>query len=267
MGPSITWSLLFLCFSAFTITISSAAPLEHVSINRPRIVNGTDAVIDHIPFQVSLEFFNSHTCGGAILNGDTIITAAHCLDYFTESHPLSTLTIRVGSSYLQRDGLVYNISRVITHESYNAATYDYDIALLKLSTQLSFSNSVQPVVLSRSRADLLDDEMVQVSGWGRIRTGGPLATVLQRLDMPVLNQEDCSRIFRPINTITERMFCAGYVGGEGDSCNGDSGGPLVNSNNVLYGLVSWGPAQCAYRGYSGVYTNVAFFHDWINMHL
>lgn len=81
--------------------------------------------------------------------------------------------------------------------------------------------------------------------------------------MPVLAQTECENIYRTINPITGRMFCAGFVGGEGDSCNGDSGGPLVDGNNVVYGLVSWGLSQCALEGYTGVYTNVAFFHTWI----
>lgn len=254
-----------LCCTSLLVQHSFAAPSDY-NYNRPRIVNGTDTLIDHIPFQVSLMFFNSHTCGGAILTLDTVITAAHCLDYFSEHHPISTLSVRVGSSYLQRDGLVYNLSRVIVHENYSPATYDYDIALLKLATPLTVSNAVQPLLVARNRSELLDNEMVQVSGWGRTRTGGPLADVLQKIYMPVLNQTECVDIFKDINKITDRMFCAGYVGGDGDSCNGDSGGPLVNENNVLYGLVSWGPSKCASKGYTGVYTNVAYFHDWIVTH-
>lgn len=126
--------------------------------------------------------------------------------------------------------------------------------------------AVQPLALAQNRANLNDNEMVQVSGWGRVRTGGPLAEVLQRIDMPVISQTECTAMFRLVNTITDRMICAGYVAGTGDSCNGDSGGPMVNRNNVLYGLVSWGPAQCASVGYTGVYTNVAFFYDWIVQH-
>lgn len=258
-----TCSILFLLSCAFIASLTAAAPADEVYINRPRIVNGTDSSVQEIPFMASLEFFGSHTCGGAILTRDTVITAAHCLDYFSEHHPLSTLTIRVGTSYLQREGSVFNISRMIIHPLYNAATYDFDIALLKLATPITFGQTVQPVVLARNRADLLDDEMVQVSGWGRVRSGGPLADVLQKLEMPVLRQTECEQIFRTINTVTVRMFCAGYVNGAGDSCNGDSGGPLVNRNNVLYGLVSWGPSQCALQGFTGVYTSVAHFQAWI----
>lgn len=123
-----------------------------------------------------------------------------------------------------------------------------------------------PHYTDRSKDNLKVPFSLQVSGWGRIRTGGPLADVLQSIRMPVLSQDECVRIFRKINPVTERMFCAGYLLGEGDSCNGDSGGPLVNDYNILYGLVSWGPSQCAIEGYTGVYTNVAYFYDWIMEH-
>lgn len=256
MGPF----LLLLCCALFSVGSTFAAP------SIPRIVNGTDTAIASIPFQVSLQFYNMHTCGGAILNQHTIITAAHCLDYMTEHHTLSMLSVRVGSSYLQREGTVYNLSQAIVHELYEPNSYDYDVALLKLRTPLVYTNAVQPLMLGTDRTHLADNEMVQVSGWGRLHTGGPLAQVLQRIEFPVLPQGECEALFGRINKITDRMFCAGFLRGEGDSCSGDSGGPLVNQNNVLYGLVSWGPAECAIKGYTGVYTDVTRVHDWIMEH-
>lgn len=52
-----------------------------------------------------------------------------------------------------------------------------------------------------------------------------------------------------------------------DTCQGDSGGPLMmfSSNNqwILVGLTSYGEG-CAQPAYSGVYTRVAAYQDWIN---
>jgi len=52
-----------------------------------------------------------------------------------------------------------------------------------------------------------------------------------------------------------------------DACQGDSGGPLMMftpmNQWVLVGLTSFGEG-CARKSYSGVYTRVAAFKDWIS---
>lgn len=63
-------------------------------------------------------------------------------------------------------------------------------------------------------------------------------------------------------TVTNNMFCSGWlnVGGR-DQCQGDSGGPVI-SNNVLVGISSWG-YQCGLANYPGVNTRVSNFSSWI----
>jgi trypsin len=45
-----------------------------------RIVGGHDDVIENVPWQISLQRNGAHHCGGSILNQNTILTAAHCVE-------------------------------------------------------------------------------------------------------------------------------------------------------------------------------------------
>lgn len=91
--------------------------------------------------------------------------------------------------------------------------------------------------------------------------GGSVSPNLMGVSVPIVSKATCAQVYQSMNTITDRMICAGYTAGGKDSCQGDSGGPLTSSG-VLYGIVSWGRG-CAQPKYPGVYTNVANLRSWI----
>jgi len=43
-----------------------------------RIVGGKEVDIDDAPYQVSLEYYGWHLCGGALISAKFVLTAAHC---------------------------------------------------------------------------------------------------------------------------------------------------------------------------------------------
>ena len=61
-------------------------------------------------------------------------------------------------------------------------------------------------------------------------------------------------------TVVDSEICAGRGGA--DSCVGDSGGPLVDSYGLCVGIVSGG-FDCASPVFPGVYTEIAYFLDFI----
>ncbi|XP_026477686.1 venom serine protease Bi-VSP-like [Ctenocephalides felis] len=139
--------------------------------------------------------------------------------------------------------------------------------------------SVKPICLP-TPSDVRNDDYVRkfpfVAGWGALRFGGPSATKLQELQIPVVTNEQCKENYASFKAqiIDERVLCAGYANGGKDACQGDSGGPLmlpINDNRdgyhyYLIGVVSYG-FKCAEPGFPGVYTRVSQFLPWIESKL
>merc|ERR1719410_2067839 len=88
---------------------------------------------------------------------------------------------------------------------------------------------------------------------------------LMKVDVPVVTDGTC-RLEYPFS-IADSMICAGEYGK--DSCQGDSGGPMVcynaDGSGYLGGIVSWG-IGCGGLFHPGVYTEVAYFVDWVETH-
>lgn len=51
-----------------------------------RIVGGQETNIEKFPHQISLEYNKKHSCGGAIISRNYVITAAHCIEYVAKNY-------------------------------------------------------------------------------------------------------------------------------------------------------------------------------------
>lgn len=161
----------------------------------------------------------------------------------------------------------YRVEKIFVHSKFVPATYDYDIAILKLKEPITFSPYVFPACLPN--ADFANDILMNqksgtVSGFGRLYENGRLSERLKVLEVPYVDRNTCklSSSFK----ITENMFCAGYNTEAKDACQGDSGGPHVTKYKNTYfitGIVSWGEG-CAKKGKYGVYTKVSKFQRWLH---
>ncbi|XP_035905334.1 trypsin-5-like [Anopheles stephensi] len=225
-----------------------------------RIVGGFAIDITDAPYQVSVQHDNEHVCGGSILNRKWILSAAHC--YNDES--LSQSTVRVGSSEHASGGTVMKVARIIPYPHHSSNTNNYDIALLELKSELTFSDKVQPVVLPEQDEPIVEGTMGIVSGWGLTLSDADSNDVLRATNVPTVNQQECNKAYHSYGGITEQMFCAGYKHGGQDTCRKDSGGPFV-AEGKLIGVISWGH-ECAMAGYPGVYARVASVREWIREH-
>lgn len=73
------------------------------------------------------------------------------------------------------------VARIILHPSYDSTTSDNDIALLRLSSPVTFTDYIRPVCLAASDSIFNNGTDSWVTGWGAVQEGGESACCSQAL--------------------------------------------------------------------------------------
>lgn len=253
-----------------------------------RIISGQPASLHAWPWMVAIfdEQFGTvfFRCGGSLINRQYILTAAHCVADLLGLIPADRFTVRLGDLDLVSDAdgaspLEMKVERIKVHERYDYRERQpllFDIALMKLSRPVEFSDSIRPICLpglEYARTATFDGKTPFVIGWGRTEDGTK-SDVLRQVQLPVQTEQECKLAY-PKVAIGPTHICAGLTQGGKDSCQGDSGGPLMVTDFkrtfrseilppwILAGIVSTG-AKCAQRRSYGIYTRVTAYIDWIS---
>lgn len=151
-----------LVFTLISVIHCQRVPLFNI-VDGGRIVGGMEVCIEETPYQVSLQYYDSPICGGAILTDKFVITAAHCVF----GRPARTLFVRVGTSNKYEGGVVHDVAVAQIHPSYNRATYDYDVAILQLAVPIKIDDrKTQEISMPRYGEVIPEKTLVLVSGWG-----------------------------------------------------------------------------------------------------
>ncbi|XP_034269275.1 transmembrane protease serine 7 isoform X2 [Pantherophis guttatus] len=235
-----------------------------------RIVGGSETNEGEWPWQASLHFAGVAYCGASVISNEWLLSAAHCFQGNRLSDP-RIWTAHLGMHRKGKAKFVSTLKRIIVHEYYNSQNYDYDIALLQLSTPWleTMRWSVGPICLPPTIHNVHPGEKCWVTGWGQKQeTNDDTPAILQKAEVEIVDQTVCHSTY---GLITSRMLCAGIMSGKRDSCKGDSGGPLSCRNKgdgkwFLMGIVSWGYG-CGRPNFPGVYTRVSKFATWIQKYM
>ena len=231
-----------------------------------RIVGGDPAPAYAWPWQVYISFRGQFICGGTLIDPQYVVSAAHCV--VGQSFNPSDYLIRVGAHNMAQQGFysgtVYRVVSLRVHEQYVNAESGYDVSIMRLSTAVAVSDTVNVICLpSSANLDLPTYQPVVISGFGVTSEGGRVSSTLQQAVIQFL--PTCGNVYDSFDSNSQ--LCAGLRRGGRDSCQGDSGGPLVyqprrSSQWVLIGITSYGNG-CARINYPGVYTKVSAYLSWI----
>lgn len=266
--------------SAATLTEASA---QDDRDREPQIVGGSGVPNGKYPFMVSLqadrvETPGGHFCGGTLIDRDSVLTAAHCLEFIGRKNSPSTLSFRdvrlvVGRTVLTRNqGQVRGIARfsdIKVHPRFRIETFTYDAAVIELDRPV---RGIKPIKLAGKRQNALErpGRRAIVAGWGNTIAqsgtdaffGGEvnLPRRMQEARPPLVSDRYADRVYKPNvptpDFVPPLMVAAGE--NDVDTCQGDSGGPLFARQRGSFtqiGITSYG-LGCGALGFPGVYAEV-----------
>ena len=114
------------------------------------IIGGESVLNPHeFPWMVGVRT-KSGKCGGSIITKNLVMTAAHCI-FNSEKELNREISILMGHSDIS-SALIKkeSVESVLVHPQNDNKQYYNDVALLRLTKDLEFDNSVQPIALSNN---------------------------------------------------------------------------------------------------------------------
>lgn len=178
-------SLLVFGACGYDVAEIEGAEQDTSATSEGRIVGGVDANISSAPWQVAVmspSFFQY--CGGSIIAPSWVLTAAHCEVAVGD---------RIGAgnsrlSTMRTTGQLRTVSQVITFPGYVSSEFGKDVALVRVSSPFDLSTPNAKAIALATSADaarFAAGQVVTVTGWGTLRSGGSSPDILQRVDVDV----------------------------------------------------------------------------------
>jgi secreted trypsin-like serine protease len=202
-----------------------------------------------------------------------LFAAAHCFEFYKTRFALADYHAMLGRHNLsntnERNWHKRSFSSIVIHDEYNESAQfsrsNADVAVMRMTEKVAFSDFIRPVCLPPPRANPTNLHGTVVGyGYNYDRV---VEVTPKQADLHTINYAKC--LLKHPNygyIVSERSFCGGDS--KAAPCNGDSGGGFFVKDNsgryVTYGIVSQGfnKYDCSPKDYV-VFVDVAAFVGWI----
>ncbi|RWS22449.1 late trypsin-like protein [Leptotrombidium deliense] len=257
-----------------------------------RVINGRSAYFGEVPWVTELQIRkgrSGYLCGGAILDRNTVLTAAHCIyscereipeQYSAQVCPsLKADVIRVcigeRNTADPNDGQTcYDSKKYFSHEQYKCCSGNHfnDIAIIKIVEGMDVPRFTKNGLGSTNSICLPNVDVTTgpayIAGWGRNNANtGSIPMTLQTASVNVISLQQCQKTFGQY--VADKQTCA--LGSRGESaCSGDSGSSIFvedrNQVSTAVGVTSF-VANMRCTGNPVAYAKIYSYLDFIKKNM
>lgn len=191
---------------------------------RQRLLGGTELKPYEFPWLAQILLEDSAPIEATLINDRYVITSASSVFGYSPFMMKVMMGIH-DNCYADITSNTYSVSNLYIHPEFQYVSHENDIALLRLSSAVSFQKRIAPVCLPQPKMNY-EHKVATIASWYEALTSDGYETSTcqpRKIDLPVLRSESCTMNLR------DSQGCIGVVGSPSILCKDDSG------SGILYG--------------------------------
>ncbi|KAL4717742.1 hypothetical protein ACJJTC_000891 [Scirpophaga incertulas] len=230
-------------------------------------------IIVNNPYSVSIQKRGSYYSTGALIDKQTVLTAAR--DFLNVRESIKLYKARLGSVHCKSGGVLLPIRSISIHPSYVMGKPDYDVAVLKLAAPVNITEDINPITLSNAKQKVISAKF-KTTYWPRLINNGRIlpTTAKERYSQHIMRVsmqrlipwQNCFKLMKHTGAILdENSQCLIPVSEHHSTCMPDMGAPVV-ADDGLWGITSgWTSDNCLKRPSPTIFTRVNLMpiRDWL----